>query len=189
MAAERQQGTLTLRERLEFFATLLTIATCLFVCVLLVLRITGAEIGTAVSPASVPVGSVLKLPAEITAPATDLTVVVGLSSNCRFCTESMPAFRVLDEFVRSRGRGKVRVIALSAESPEVIDAYLQQQGLAAFQPTNVKSDSEIARAVARTPTLVLLDRAGRVVAARSGKMTPAQMKEFITRNFRTLISG
>lgn len=189
MPSQAQHETPRLRARLDLVATVLTIATCLLVCTLLVLRVTGTTRGVGTAVAALSVGSVLKLPVGVAGTPSDLTVLVSLSSQCRFCTESMPAFRLLNEFVRSQGSGPVRILALSTESLEVLTPYLHGNGLTAFQPTIVRSDSEIVRVIARTPTLVLVNRAGRILAAQSGQMTTAQMKEFIRRHLAAGKSG
>lgn len=56
------------------------------------------------------------------------TVVLFLSSQCRFCTESMAFYRGLKKAIEDDG-ANVQMVALSAEPLATLTAYLEQNGL------------------------------------------------------------
>lgn len=91
----------------------------------------------------------------------------------------MPALRRLNEVARSANPSSVQLIAVGLESEEVLKNYLTENGLTTIRPLTVTRESEAAAVVARTPTLVLVDRQGRVLTSWTGWMTPQQMDEVI----------
>jgi hypothetical protein len=146
------------------------------VCSLLALAWFGSRTGeNPITGPAFPIGSILKASPDLTYNSSDLTVLVGLSSTCRFCADSLPAFRQLNDAVRSRGADHVRVFAVSLDSPDVLARYLQENGLTVFRPISVSRDSPAAPVASRTPTLVLVDRSGTVLASWAGRMTVDQM--------------
>lgn len=171
-----------LSSSLELVATILTIVTCVWVCGLLALDLAERKDRRAgTSGAVIPIGSILTPTPGVSYNESQWTVLVGLSSRCRFCGESMPALRKLNEFIASSDATRVRALALSLESSDVLSRYLKENNLTTFRTVSVARQSEVARIAARTPTLVLADRTGKVLAAWSGRMTADQMELVLKR--------
>lgn len=75
-------------------------------------------------PQSIRVGDSLQLPGA-GAPGK-ATLVLALSAECRFCTESMPFYRRLAAQARD---AKVELLALMPQEPSVAVHYLTENGL------------------------------------------------------------
>ncbi len=163
------------RSILDVLTTVVTIGTC----ILVVTVVARQKFGTPapVSP-NVAVGTVLEPTAEVTYGLSELTILVGLSSNCRFCEESMPAFRQLHEYVQSRA-GRLRVFALALESLETLGTYLQKNGLTTFRPITVDRKAALAVIAAATPQVVVVNRSGAVMESWTGRITEAQMEGLV----------
>jgi len=172
---------------LEVVATVLTIGTCAVVCGLAAMQVFGKAGQTAPAVSALPVGSIMKPVGEIAYESSALTVLVGLSSSCKYCTESMPAFQELNTVVRSRAVDRVRVLAVGLESQEVLTKYLQANELTEFRATSVKSGTEAGSVASRTPTLVIVDRTGKILVSWTGRMTPSEMNDVVERHLQALL--
>jgi hypothetical protein len=165
---------------LDDVATALTIGTCIFVCAWLAVQTFGGR--SSAAPPGIAVGSAMKPIADVQYDTSELTVLVGLSSTCRYCTESMPAFQRLNDFAIARGDRAVHVVAVGLEPLEVLSGYLSANGLTRFQPVSVSRESDAARVASRTPTVILVDSAGQVLVSWSGRMTTEEMDAALQRN-------
>jgi hypothetical protein len=163
------------RSILDMFTTVVTIGTCILVVAVIAQQKFGTP--SPVSP-KVVVGAVLEPTADVTYGPTELTILVGLSSNCRFCEESMPAFRQLNEYVRSRA-GRLRVFALALEPLETLGTYLQKNGLTTFRPITIDRRAALAVVAALTPQVVVVNRSGTVMESWTGRITERQMQGFV----------
>jgi peroxiredoxin len=96
------------------------------------------------------------------------TAVLFVRSTCHFCTESMGFYREL-----AKGR---RVVAISNDAPDVLDRYLTDNGLTVPRAT-------VARGawakLSGTPTIVVVDAAGRVVKSWVGALSPDGQRDLI----------
>ena len=172
-------STSTHNNRLEFVANILTIGTCLIVCALVVGRMYRQA--TARLPDVFPTHSVLKSTDEIRFGEGAVTVLIGLQSTCRYCAESMPAFRQLDAYVRSRKDKAVVIKAIGAEPVDTLGQYLETNGLAIYTPVSVDRRSALAPVAIRTPSVVLVDHTGAVLASWQGLLTMDRLEEVIDR--------
>jgi thioredoxin-related protein len=95
-------------------------------------------------------------------------LVMALSPTCRFCTESMPFYkRLVDE--RNAKGSAVKVIAAvpaesarAEESAKLSEAGVSTDGVVALDFAKVK--------VAGTPTILLVDKQGKVLGVWVGKL-------------------
>lgn len=94
------------------------------------------------------------------------TLILVLSRNCRFCTESAPFYRRL-----SQSKGNTHLVALLPQSVEEGREYLVNQGVLVDE---VKHSSLEKIGVSGTPTLVLVDTSGVVKNFWLGKLSPEQ---------------
>jgi hypothetical protein len=170
-----------LRASLDLSATVLSVVTCLAVCWLLAVDISQRRARSAgVSSDVLEIGSVVSDP-NLSFGSTELTLLVGLSSSCRFCTESMPALRLLSDYAERRGGEHMRVLAVGYEPAPVLARYLEENGLTTFRSMGIDREAAIAPVAKRTPSLVAVDRGGKVLASWSGRMTTAQMDQVLVR--------
>ena len=94
------------------------------------------------------------------------TLVLALSKNCRFCTESAPFYQQL-----SKSKGNTHIVVLLPQSVEEGQEYLEQLGVSVDE---VKQFSLEKIGVSGTPTLLLVDTAGVVKNFWVGKLSPEQ---------------
>jgi hypothetical protein len=88
-------------------------------------------------------------------PRSRASVLLVISKSCHFCEESLPFYRTL----ATETQGKVDLLAALPQPRPEAEAYLKAAGVAAIQVTSVQP-SELG--LTGTPTLVLLDRSGKV---------------------------
>jgi hypothetical protein len=98
------------------------------------------------------------------------TLLLVLSSTCRYCHESLPFYRQL-----VAEREGFQVIAGSAESPETFSSYLRAANLSVDKA--VKMEKSAWQGVSATPTLLVIDSNGRVSAAWVGLLSDEQQAE------------
>jgi hypothetical protein len=89
--------------------------------------------------------------------SSDQTLVLAMRSDCPYCQRSIPFYRRAVEAARKSG--KTRVIAVFPMRDASWSAYLANQGLAVTK--SVQRDLRSIHVTA-TPTLFLIDRAGKV---------------------------
>lgn len=153
--------------RLEQTAQLAFIAACVLLCGLAVLRFTSATTGISESDTAPPlVGRAL----DSSSPLVDgkqWTVLVIVSSKCRYCIESLPLYRRLAE---DSARNPFRLVFAGAEPLDTITGFLVANGHP--KPTILSLPPEIPVSV--TPTLVLINSSGEITSAWLGRLTPKQ---------------
>mgnify|MGYP003575296088 CR=1 FL=1 len=92
------------------------------------------------------------------------TLVMFLSSNCRYCTESAPFYSAL---TARRDAASVRIVAVGTEPQEALSSYLEDHSV---RTDNVVTVTPGTFRVRGTPTLVLVNRKGEVHALWRGAL-------------------
>lgn len=95
------------------------------------------------------------------------TLVLALSTQCHFCTESAPFFQRIQ-------KERAKDLKLVAVLPQAVDEgrkYLEGEGV---QVDDVKQATLNAIGVTGTPTLLLVDGTGTVADVWQGKLQPDQ---------------
>lgn len=178
------------REHLETAANLMTIGTLVLLCGLLLVqwnqRVNATQSTAGTLPEIWAAGTILSDDNDLSFSGSDLTILVGLSTTCRYCEESMPALRRLDELVESSpgSAGHLQVVALAGQPTEVFREYLQARGLRNLRPLSlaegaIPERSQLERLIAMTPSVVVVDRAGAVLAGWPGLITPERLDEIL----------
>ena len=167
---------------LEGVANLATIMTCVAICGVLGYNTLASSTKQEQQLKAMGVvyvkGAVLPPTKSINYGDKPFTVLVGLNSKCRYCAESMPELRRLDQVAREKA-GVVRVIAIAAEPIEIVSDYLRTNSLTGFIAHPVEKGSPLAGVVDRTPSVVLLDRKGEVLGSWPGLVTESRMNELL----------
>lgn len=100
------------------------------------------------------------------------SVVLAISSHCRYCIHSTPLYRSLGSAAAAKsGRGNGALVVVTFEPVETMEAFLAQQGIVATKVLHVDFDSLRVRS---TPTLLLVDAQGKVVDAFVGLVPPGK---------------
>jgi hypothetical protein len=102
------------------------------------------------------------------------TLLVAVSSRCRYCTESMPLYRQLLDW---RQEERTQVVVASAESAAVTAAYLAEHGVEPDRILEVAA-GEIGTA---TPTLLDVSRSGEVRVVIVGRLPDAEAADVAAR--------
>jgi thioredoxin-related protein len=100
------------------------------------------------------------------------TLVLVLSSQCHFCTESMPFYR---DLLKARaGQPQTRMVAVGLEDAATLREYVKQHDLQFDDVATVPRDKIKFRG---TPTLVLFDRSGTVKGVWGGFLTNEKRRD------------
>ena len=104
------------------------------------------------------------------------TLVMVLSTNCHFCTESAPFYQRLAR--EKAGHDDVRLLAVLPQSVEEAQRYLGEHGVVVSE---VRQSPPDAVGVRGTPTLIIVDSAGSVVESWVGKIPAEKEAEVLSR--------
>lgn len=92
------------------------------------------------------------------------TLILLVSSTCRYCTESMPFYA---ELAGKRSLTSTRVLLVGTESTETLSAYAQEHKLEIDAVLSVPPGTFKVRG---TPTILLADREGRLISEWRGAL-------------------
>ena len=107
--------------------------------------------------------------------AAPVTVLLQLSSTCRFCNESMPFYRQLLS-ARQSAAAKVPVIVVSADAVAVMQKHLSEQQLAPDRVLHSRLDG----LSTSTPTVYIVDAKGMVRRIYIGKLNDEGEKQVLS---------
>src|SRR5260221_1310627 len=102
------------------------------------------------------------------------SVLVFVNSECHFCTASMPFYKSLMAN-RKVASTETIVMAVSRDSPKDLDAYIQQHGVG-FDRL-ISMGREVNPRMRLTPTVFVVDGAGKIVKVFVGKLDEAMETE------------
>ena len=97
------------------------------------------------------------------------TLILGLNVDCRFCSKSIPLYNSLAEAKRENSGQFNLVAAFINKDPELVKSYVDQKGLSVQAIPGVDLDK---LGVHMTPTLILVDSAGKVLDSWRGELQP-----------------
>ena len=103
------------------------------------------------------------------------SLVLYLSTKCRYCTESAPFYKRLLEETKAKD---VSVVAILPQSVEESREYLKEHGV---QIDAVKQSSLQSIGVRSTPTLLLTNASGIVTDSWVGKLRPDREEQVISK--------
>lgn len=107
----------------------------------------------------------------------DVTVVLFVQSECRYCKESMPFYKRLADTLNSRGGASRRLlIAASFEDEITTKDYLAGHGV---RPDGISRIRPGTLAVQGTPTLFVVDRSGTLRGAWMGRLDASAEREVL----------
>lgn len=164
-------GTITL-ERLTNVVTLIA-ALALVVHIVQVQYASRAAAPSSAAPMGV--GDVVADTAGLGFKSGRRTLVIATASTCAYCTASMAYYKRLVSVARD---ADVRVVGVTRESTQTNREYL----LAHEVRLDAVVDAATNRVLYRgTPTLLLFDDDGRILATWLGRLNPTQEEEVIAR--------
>ncbi|HEX8174114.1 MAG TPA: thioredoxin-like domain-containing protein [Pyrinomonadaceae bacterium] len=103
------------------------------------------------------------------------TLLIAMSTTCHYCSESIPFYKQLAEAQQSSGNA-IHIVAVFPNSENEVKQYIQQSQL------NVDTVAETdfkALNVAGTPTLLLIDKDGKILDFWVGKLSKDNEQQVI----------
>jgi hypothetical protein len=104
--------------------------------------------------------------------AQDRTLVLVLRKGCHFCEDSAPFYQRL--VAQQQAGSKTAIVAVFPDSDDVAKEVVQTEGLAIPAVAGVPLER---LKVSGTPTVLLVDRSGKVLNAWDGMLSPRQELE------------
>jgi thiol-disulfide isomerase/thioredoxin len=153
-------------------ADIALILTCLVVGGVVVMRQFARSPSEATSADTYQPGETVALPA-VDFSTAEQTAVIVVKRECAFCTKSMPLYRKLGQ-ASAKAPGALGFVIVSLNSVEETRAHLKSEGVVATHVLSVQSGHLRIRA---TPTLVIVNRDGRVVKTYVGMLSGSQEEE------------
>jgi hypothetical protein len=169
----------------EFYMRKLSLETVANIAVIIVAIIVGTLLirnnffKAASGPDSL-VGQTVNLN-EVNFKATKFTLLLALSTKCRFCDQSIPFYQKLVSLRREKGVC-FQTAGAFRESGEAAREYLSSKGLGL---DTVVAGSPLNLHIEGTPTLILINGEGKVIQAWEGLLNETRQKEV----FDKLITG
>lgn len=108
---------------------------------------------------------------------TPRTLILALNVHCRYCTRSVPFYNSL-AVARQENAHQVNIIAAFInKDPALVNSYVDEKQLSVQAIAGVDLDK---LGVHSTPTLILVDSAGKVLDTWSGELQPDAEREVFT---------
>ena len=101
------------------------------------------------------------------------TLLLALSTTCRFCSESAPFYQKI-----SKDHGDTRLVAVFPQVNAEGERYLEKLGV---KVDEVKQVSFTELGITGTPTLLLIDKTGKVTNLWEGALPPERESEVLGR--------
>lgn len=166
---------LNFAKKLEVLANIAIVVVAVLLCVVLAKQyLLPKSAGTPTpSPAAhrISKGEKLSVPG-VDWRASDRTLLMVLSSTCRYCTESAPFYQRLAQ--QKSGRADARLVAVLPQGGDEAGQYLRAHGISVDEIRQSDPGADYARA---TPTLIMVDNTGSVVESWVGKLPPEKEAE------------
>lgn len=119
-------------------------------------------------------GSVFPEIAGVDYKQTSRTLILALNVDCRYCTRSMPFYNSLAETRQENARQVNIVAAFINKDPALVKSYAEEKQLSVQAVAGVDLNK---LGVHTTPTLILVDSAGKVLDSWRGELQPDRERE------------
>jgi thioredoxin-related protein len=159
--------------KLEALTNIATVITCAVICVVLLAR-TGTSDDRRGEDPSYKLGETVDIK-NVDYSLAPKTLVMFVRSNCRFCTNSMELYRKIIESPAHRN-GQFRVVAITPEESEVTAEYLSSHEVVV---DGVVSVGQTETRFSGTPTLLVVDKRGKITGSMRGQLPEKQARELL----------
>ena len=127
--------------------------------------------------AAITKGSIFPEIAGVDYKQTPRTLILALNVDCRYCTRSVPFYNSLAD-ARQENAGQVNIIAAFInKDPALVKSYADEKQLSVQAIAGIDFDK---LGIHSTPTLVLIDSAGKVLDSWTGELKPDGEREVFT---------
>jgi hypothetical protein len=170
-----EQRKATMNKRLECVTNVAIIVSCLAVCTFLAKQtFSRPEIGQPIPDHKA--GDLLAQTVDVDFATQQKTLLIAVKSSCPFCTASMPFYQHLID-VRNKAQAPVQIVVLAPESDRLSQAYIDEYGLKPDRLVPYKAGKGMR--ISGTPTLIEVDRGGKVGKVWKGQLSPDLEKEVV----------
>jgi len=165
----------TLPKKVELLANISIVIVAILLCVVLVDRylLPASPESNAVQAGQIKPGMKLSFP-DVDWEKNRKTLLLVLSTKCKYCTESAPFYQQL--VTRKGSREDVRIMAVLPQNPDEARKYLSDHGITVDQIRQAAPGTAYAKG---TPTLIIVDRTGSVIESWAGKLPPEKEAEVL----------
>lgn len=162
---------------LERVSQLAFILMCVTVTAVGVQRLMANDSAAAVAERRAPIepGTKLELHEELRAGSARASLILGLSTACQFCTESMGFYRTLADLDVVRD-GRLRLSVVSLQMPDAMRLYMSEHRLP-IDPVVQFRESGVP--IASTPAVILVKGDGVVERSWVGQLTKEEERLLI----------
>jgi peroxiredoxin len=155
---------------LDIVVNIVILLTCAIMATAVVERRSSSTAKSDRAPKEVTSGEGAETLPGVSYTAAPSTLVLYLSSSCRYCTASMPFFRKLDQVRRTRA---VHWVVVSPEGEQIVRTYLHAHELEVDQVVSHQGR------IQQTPTLVEVTAKGVVKNVWVGQPTKEQEERIL----------
>lgn len=165
------------RPTLEKLSHIAFIVMCVAVTAVGVQRFTSARAAGSAPPPAGPIapGTRLALNDVLRPAGAKGALVLALSTNCQYCTASMPFYNRLQS-LDAVANGTVRMSVIALQPVPQMREYLASHNVSIER---IVQFSDAGVSVRGTPTLILIDADGEVVNSWAGQLRPDEEVEFV----------
>jgi thioredoxin-related protein len=165
----------TLPKKVELFANIAIIVVAILLAVVLVNRYILARFPqpNAVPEVQIRPGMKLSFP-DVAWEKSRKTLLLVLSTNCKYCTESAPFYQQL--VARKGSRDDIRIVAVLPQKRDEAQKYLGDHGITVDQIRQAPPGAAYAKG---TPTLIMVDSTGSIIESWMGKLPPEKQEEVL----------
>jgi len=119
-------------------------------------------------------GSIIPGIAGVDYKQSSRTLILALNVDCRYCTKSVPFYNSMVE-AKQENTGQFNIVAAFInKDPELVKSYVEEKRLSVYAIPGVDFDK---LGVQMTPTLILVDSAGKVLDSWRGELQPDGERE------------
>ena len=102
------------------------------------------------------------------------TLLLALSTHCRYCTQSLPFYKDLVRRLNAASRPSTKIVALFSESQDQVKEYTT---LHEFSVASISDVDFLSLGIPATPALILVDRNSEVLNSWVGKVSKDEEKD------------
>ena len=158
------------RERLRHALELTTNLAVLTVCIAVVLVLVRGR--TPQQHLALTRGSAFPAIENVKYGDADRTLILALSTQCHFCQESLPFYRALTQAKKNRSQ----IVVLFPNSDSEVRHFVEHAGLTVDTVAEQNFDK---LKILGTPTLILVDRTGKIADVWTGELPPSGEQQVI----------
>jgi thioredoxin-related protein len=165
----------TLPKKVELLANIAIIVVAILLGVVLVNRfiLSRSPQPNAVQEVQLRPGMKLSFP-DVAWEKSRKTLLLVLSTTCKYCNESAPFYQQLA--TRKGSRDDIRIVAVLPQKPDEARKYLGDHGITVDQ---IRQSAPGAVYVKGTPTLIMVDSTGSIIESWMGKLPPEKEAEVL----------